>query len=278
MKFIIYSLLMWMISLTAFSQTLFEGEINYRNFENHSKAVRKFSKGMAYNGARNVKVVIKGKKMHIIDESIHLNTLLLPDENCVIIYNDLLKRGLKCSYSNYTQTYMAAYGPKSNTPGQIKEYTIKPSGEIGTFLGEECEKYKGTVTTSTSSSSPVVTNVEVWCSTKYKVDPVYCCYLNGVEVPGVAMKWTTDQHGKVPLFGSMDSFVASEVKSITSRNVEDSEMRIPSEYELKETDSSFKMLGIYGDTKKYLKKNKLYPADADNATEVTYQIEEEWDF
>lgn len=269
---------MLLINMTAFSQISFEGEISYRNFENHSKVVRKVSKGMAYNGVRNVKVIIKGKKMHIRDESIHLNTLLLPDENCVIIYNDLLKRGLKCSYSNYTQTYMAAYGPKSYDPGLTKEYTIKPSGEIEIFLGEECEKYKGTVTTSTSASSPAVANVEVWCSTKYKVDPVYYCYLNGVEIPGIAMKWTTDQHAKVPLFGSLDSFVASEVKSITPRNVEDSEMQLPSGYELKKTDSPFKMLRIYGDTKKYLKKNKMYPADADNETEVTYQIEEEWDF
>ncbi len=278
MRFVTLFIFMLLTDLLAYSQTLFEGEINYRNFENHSKAVRKFSKGMAYNGARSVRVLIKGNKVHIIDESMHLSTLLLPDEGYVIIYNDLLKQGLKCSYSNYTMTYMSQYSPKAYIPGQMKDYEVKATDETTEIQGEPCKLYKGTITTTTNGASPTVTTVEVWCSTKYKVDPVYQYYLYGVEIPGVAMKWTTDQHGKVPMIGSMDSFVASEVKSITPRTVDDSEMQIPSEYELKLTDSAFKMLGIYEDTKKYLKKNKMYPTDAENDTEVTYQIEEEWDF
>jgi len=278
MRFVALFVFILLTNLLTYSQTLFEGEIDYRNFENHSKAVRKLSKGMVYNGARNVKVLIKGNKMHIIDKSMHLNTLLLPDEGYVIVYNDLLKKGLKCSYTNYTMSYMSQYGPKEYIPGQKKNYEVKATGEIKEIQDEPCKLYKGTVTTTVDGASPTVTAVEVWCSTKYKVDPVYQNYLYGVEIPGVAVKWATEQHGKIPIIGSMDSFVASEVKSITPRTVDDSEMQIPPEYELKLTDSAFKMLGIYGDTKKYLKKNKMYPADAENNTEVTYKIEEEWDF
>lgn len=265
-------------SIATFAQKQFEGEINYRNFENYSKPVRKFSKGMAYNGARNVKVLIKGNKMHIIDESMHLNTLLLPDEDRVIIYNDLLKRGLQCSYGNYTTTYMSTYSPKPNVVGQTKDYKVEITGKKNTLLGHVCGNYKGTVTAKTSASSPAVTTVDVWYSTEYEVNPIYNFYLYGIESPGIAMKWTIDQHSKVPLFGTFDSFIASEVKSITQREVDDSEMQIPSDYELKVTDSPFKMLGIYGDTKKYLKKNNMYPGDADTDKDVTYKIEEEWNF
>lgn len=279
MKTIVSYLILLLFSVSISAQTVFEGEINYRNFENNSKSVRSLSKGMAYNGARNVKVLVKGNKLHIIDESMHLNTLLLPDEGYAIVYNDLLKRGLKCSFLGYVQTYMSAYGPKTYTPGQTKNYQVKQLEETKTFNDETCEIHKGQLITSVSgSSNPATTNIEVWCSTKYTVDPVYQYYLYGIDVPGIAMKWTIDYQAKIPFVGKMSSYVASEVKSIIPRAIDDSEMQIPSDYELKETDSAFKMLGIYGDTKKYLKKNKMYPGDADADTEVTYKIEEEWDF
>lgn len=269
---------MLLISVAVSAQDQFEGQIDYRNFESHSKIVRKFSKGMAYNGARDVKVLVKGNKMHIIDESMHLNTLLDPDANTVIIYNDLLKKGLKCTYTDYINTYMSAYGPNPTTEGQTKEYSVAPVSEYKELNGVKCQKYSGKVVAKVEGTSPTTTTVEVWCSTEHPVDPVYDFYLNGLQIPGVAMKWTTDQHGKLPLLGTLDSFVASEVKSITPRTVDDSEMQIPEDYELKVTNSPFKMMGIYGDTVKYLKKNKTYPADADKDQTVTYQIEEEWDF
>lgn len=278
MKSIIFSVLMLFVSLSTFSQTVFEGEINYRSFENHSKMVRKFSKGMNYNGARNVKVIIKGNKMNILDESLHLNVLLLPDEDCCIIYNDLLKKGLKCSFSNYTLSYMSSFGPKCINSTQTKEYSFEPTGETGTFTGEKCKRYKGLTKLIVSNMEPSTVTSDVWCATKYKVDPIYQYYLNGLGVPGIAMKWTISSHAKVPIIGKMDTFVATEVKSIIPRKVDDSEMQIPSDYELKETDSAFKMLKIYGETKKYLKANNMYPADAESDTEVTYQIEESWDF
>ncbi|WP_305115934.1 hypothetical protein [Duncaniella muris] len=278
MKYALTIVLMLLISVAVGAQNQFEGEIDYRNFESHSKTVRKFSKGMAYNGARNVKVLVKGNKIHIIDESMHLNTLLDPDANSVIIYNDLLKKGLKCTYTDYTTTYMSAYGPKPTVNGQTKEYSVVPVNEYKEINGVKCQKYSGKVIAKVNGANPATTTVEVWCSNEHPVTPIYDFYLNGLQIPGVAMKWTTDQHGKIPLFGSMDSFVASEVKSITPREVDDSEMQIPTDYELKVTNSPFKMLGIYGDTVKYLKKNKMYPADADKNMDVTYKIEEEWDF
>lgn len=268
---------MLLISIAVFSQT-FEGEINYRNFENHSKTVRKFSKGMAYNGARNVKVLLKGNKMHIFDESMHLNILILPDEDNIVIYNDLLKRGLKCTYSSYKKNYMSAFGPEPTVDGQTKHYNVLPKEEKKTVNGETCTVYSGTVSAQVGSTAPIVTTIEVYSSDKYNVDPVFNCFMNGIETPGIAMKWTTDQHGKVPFLGSMDSFVASEAKTVTPRTVSDEEMRVPSDCQLKETDSPFKMLGIYSDTQKYLKKNKMYPADADSDANVTYSIESEWDF
>lgn len=50
----------------------FEGELVYNNFENHSKIVLKLSKGMAYNGKRTVRVLMKGSVVHVADRDLHL--------------------------------------------------------------------------------------------------------------------------------------------------------------------------------------------------------------
>lgn len=269
---------MLFVCMAVSAQKPFEGEIQYRNFENHSKTVRKFSKGMSYNGARDVKVIVKGKNVLIKDESLHLNTLLLPDEEEAIVYSDVLKRGLKCTYSDYTRTYMSTYGPNTWAPQQTKEYSVKKTNATKNIDGHKCVQYAGKVITHTPAPEPIVTDVEVWTDTKYKMPEAYLNYLYGIVVDGLVVKCTTDLKSKVPLFGRQDSFVASEMKSVTPRKVDDSEMTVPADYELKETDSPFKMNGIHSDTKKYLKNNKMYPADADADTEVTYKIEEEWDF
>lgn len=45
--------------LGSAQNTYFEGELVYNNFENHSKIVLNLSKGMAYNGKRTVRVLLK---------------------------------------------------------------------------------------------------------------------------------------------------------------------------------------------------------------------------
>lgn len=71
----------------------FEGMLLYRNYEFHSPVIRKFSFGNAYNGERSVKVVMKGNKIHIVDESLHMHTIILPDANIGYIYSDVAKQG-----------------------------------------------------------------------------------------------------------------------------------------------------------------------------------------
>ena len=76
----------------------------------------------------------------------------------------------------------------------------------------------------------------------------------------------------------MNSFVASEVQEIKERLVSDDEMSVPKNYEIKVSDSPFKVVGLMKDTKKYLKKKKMYPGDAEKDLDVTFKIEEEWEF
>lgn len=257
----------------------FEGEIVYRNFENHSKMVRRFSSGMAYNGARTVRVIMKGSNMHIIDESLQMHTLLLPEQSKVILYSDCLERGMEFSFGTYVNNYMMSCSPEPRYVSGVKQENKYSMNKVsqGEFNGEICDIYKVDVE-AILQAGETIHQAELWVSSKYDVYKCYWYFLNGIEVPGIVLKRTLETNGKVPIFGKMNSFVASEVKEIKERAVSDDEMCVPENYDIKVSDSPFKVVGLMKDTKKYLKKKKMYPGDADKDLEVTYKIDEEWDF
>ena len=254
----------------------FEGEIAYRNFENHNKLVLKLSKGMAYNGARDVKILMKGANMHIIDESLHMHTLLLPEENKAVIYNDLLKRGQEFPFNAYVNTYLSALSPNDRVINGMTipaSSTVGNSGNVKEYMDQSCDIYSGKIS---ANNGGVTTDVELWISPNYSIYKSYWAFLNGIEVPGIALKWVLDQKGSVPILGKMSSYIASEVKELTERPIADEEMQVPADYNIVASTSPFKVLGLYKDMKKYLTKNKMYPTQQESV--VTYKIDDEWEF
>lgn len=274
----IITLLMILLTVGSISADKFEGVLKYRNFENHSKAVRNLSKGMAYNGARDMELLLKGNKILIKDMSMHYHVLIDPDAGSVVIFNDYIKKGLKSNYKKYAEQYLSGLTPKVTVEGQTKDFNIRETGESQTINDMKCNRYAGKLTVGVKGLKPVETDVDVWYAADIEVDPIIGAFLNGLPVPGIPVKLTVDQQGSVPIIGKMNSYIASELHSIEARPVEDSEFEIPADYEIKVTDSPFKMLSLYGQTTKYLKKNNMYPGAADKDSEVTYKIEEEWDF
>lgn len=245
----------------------FEGELVYDNFENHSKIVLKLSKGMAYNGKRTVRVLMKGSVVHIIDEVLHFHTLLVPDEKKAIIFSDFLKRGQQFPYDEYVKTYLSQYSISKN---KVKG-TFAKTGETEQVLDHTCDLLKGKV-----SASSVKTDIEAWVTPEYKIHDSYRTVVYGMDIEGLALKWAYKTVGKVPLIGEMRSYVQSELREFTPRQVSDAEMSVPEGFTIAESTSPFKVLGLYKDTKKYLKENGMYPDDMEK--EVTYQTEEEWSF
>lgn len=53
-------------------------------------------------------------------------------------------------------------------------------------------------------------------------------------------------------------------------------MQVPENYDIVVSKSPFKVLSLYRAAKKYLIKNNQYPTQLE--TDVTYKIEDEWDF
>lgn len=114
------SLFLFTIALKISAQepqnSAFEGELHFLTMENYDKKVIKFSLGMAYNGARDIKYIIKGNKVLYKDESTKMHILLDPDNDCIILYSTYINKGMKFQYDNYAGAYMSSFsgmGPKT---------------------------------------------------------------------------------------------------------------------------------------------------------------------
>jgi hypothetical protein len=252
--------------ISAQSNNYFEGDMVYRNFENYSKLTRKLASGSVYNGAKTVKIILKGVNVHIIDETSKMHTLLLPNEDKAIIFCDYIKKGQQFKYSEYVDRYMSTFSSDRNVS------TVKDIGEQKKLMGQDCERYKGVIT----DNDVAVCDVELFISSKYNVHESYYSFLNGIQVSGIVMKWTWNHSLSMPLFGKMKSYVASEVKEIHERPVSDDEMKVPEGYEIKISSSPFKFLGLFKANNKYMKKNKLYPDQKDS--DVTFSVDNDWNF
>lgn len=268
MKKLFTTFLFLLAALASSAQeNYFEGELVYDNFENHSKMVLKLSKGMAYNGKRTVRVLMKGSTIHFIDDVLHFHTLLIPSENKAIIFSDFLKRGQQFPYEDYVKTYLSQY---SISKGSVKG-TFEKTGQTETILDRSCNVMKGKV-----AASSVKTDLEAWVTHDYKVYDSYRAFTYGMEVDGIAMKWAYKTVGKIPLLGEARSYVQSELVEMKAREVSAEELSVPEGYKIVESKSPFKVVGLYSDTKKYMKAQGIYPDDIEK--EVTYKTEDEWSF
>jgi hypothetical protein len=244
----------------------FEGELLYRNFENYSPKMLKATNCINYNGARYVRIIIKGSSIHEIDETMHIHTLILPDQNKVIVYSDLLKKGQEYFYNDYLTT----------------EHNMLPTNQKKEHNGELCDVYQFHRDTTIYSGTSINLKFdnEQWLSTKYNVYKSYWEIFNCTNVFGIVTKGVINVKTHAKIFGDMNSFVASELKDIKERSVSTEEISIPEGYNITPATSANESLNgvvkLWKENTKYLKQNNMYPVQKNS--EVTYQIDKNWDF
>lgn len=265
-----------LISISCWAQKAFEGTLEYRTMENHDKQVIKHSSDMAYNGARNITYLIKGNKTLCKDECTHMYTLLDPDKQIVILYSDLLKKGLKFDYTAYTSSYLASFtknGPSFMGHGIPPTlYRFEKTGQNIPFMDFTAQYIKGRIENKTSGTS-----FDLYQTTTFTIPPsMYAAQMYGIEPEGLIVKITWEQVNNVPLLGEFKSYVYTELKQLKERPVEDSEFIIPKDIKIDSSESPFKVVKLYKKNAEYLKKKQMYPTQVN--TEVTYKIDETWDF
>jgi len=251
----------------------FEGALLYRSYEYHSSVVRKFSYGRAYNGERSIKVTMKGADLHIVDESMHLHTIILPGSNTGYIYSDVAKQGIKASLK-FLDDYLRVLDPDYQSSNGLKKMSqLRNTGESVDYKGDRCKVYKGYM----MHGEDTKTDVEMWYTEKYRVHPSYRYVFGGLNPGGLLRKGIYNQSGKIPLLGSMKSLVSSELVALRSYKVPASEMRPPADIVIRQATDNKQIVDLYKENRSQLKKHKLTPKPK-KTSEVKYDLRKQWDF
>lgn len=251
---------------------IFEGSLLYRSEEYYNSVVRKFSYGRAYNGARSTIVTIKGSAVHILDEPMHLHTIVNLSDNTVYLYSDLTNKGIKGTTQSL-EAFINVYDPEYQIGDQRKVSTLKMSNEKVTYDNQQYGVYKGEVTIGDENRL----DVEMWMWDKFKINKVYNYLLFGIPAPGIVRKGIYSQIVSVPLLGMMRSMVALELVAYSKYNVNNSEMLPPPSVTVENYKDAKQLTQLYKDNRKLLKKRKLDP-ESKSKKETMRNIRDRWDF
>lgn len=251
---------------------MFEGSLLYRSDEYHNNLVRRFSYGRAYNGPRTTIVTVKGTAVHILDEPMHLHTIVNLSDNVVYLYSDLTKQGLKGSTKDL-EGFINIYDPEYQIDGQKKVSTLNMTSEKAVLDNKKYGIFKGEVTIGDENRL----DVEMWLWDKFKISKAYNYMFFGIPVPGIVRKGIYSQIGSVPLLGKMKSVVAMELVAYSRCNVKTSEMLPPSYISIENYTDVKQLTQMYKENRKQLKKLKLNP-ESKSKKETMRNIRDRWDF
>lgn len=267
----------------------FEGVLHYSTLENSNKNAIRLSQGIAYNGVRHYNIYVKGDNIHIEDTSMHLHTIVNLDVDSVYFYSDAINRGIGYAAGPYIEKMLSQFDPDymeqeafvgivtPDAPIQkvkINDYRIEKTGEQKTFMNLTNEVYRGP-----NVARGITTDFEIWVAEDFSISPSIRYFLYGCRFEGLPTKYVWDQKGHVPLLGKLTTYVASELKSIDARLLDGALFLPPADCKMIDhDDTGFKRIGLQKDNTKFLKKHGQYPTDAQKESDVTYQIDDEWDF
>ncbi len=252
--------------MTCNAQEYFEGTLKARSYEKHGKTVIKYSKGMAFNGGRDYEVHIKGKKMATEDKMTNVQSIFDADKGVISLVFHNIGKAFKMRQSHYFELYKGAITPT-------------PTSTYNTLCGMNCRFYLSD--TNEVRGLIVHTRREAYLCEDFPIDPSLTLFNNGF--PYVCIKSVTKQDNVKDVFFDMNSYIAVEVHEVIHGNIDDALFEVPFGYEVVDgtNDSKMlsvyrKMLSVYSENNKVMKKMKKGKAEAEK--EITFDINEEWDF
>lgn len=247
-------------------ERVFEGELLYRSCEYHSPSVIKYSYGQAYNGVRNMSVVVKGNNIHITDLTMHIHYAVNGDKNTIWCYSDITNEAVELSSGHFNMMY-GLFGPQSAA------YNTKLMlGEEVEFKGDKCRKAE--LKLSSKFQTKVEASVHAYYSELFDVPAGLRHQFYGTQYPGIVKKWCMAIGSPKTMLGGFTSIVSSELVALEEYRVSDSEFELPEDMKV-----------LKKDTKNYTKilKNTAKIIKKENAglfkQEGTWRtIADEWDF
>ena len=268
----------------------FEGEIVYETFEHWSDAIKKQANFSYFNGVHKIRLILKGEKMHMIDETTKIHYVAdgaapsyteycewtqkgyIQDHRNVEIQEVLAPRDIYC----FGETY------------RLVSNTFSEKSEEKTVLDYPCKLYEGDICRKILNKQ----NYSIKAYVSNLVAPAgYKWSLLGLNIPGIALKCRMKLNlGHVNGLGIVKSgefscYKEADVVEIIPRTVSDEELVVPSNYKIVSGMNGFATIRYQKEVKKALKEHGIIGENGDvvgdnsnKTTGVHYQTDEEWDF
>jgi len=247
-------------------------QLNYSIFTHANASTIRNAAGRVINGVGEQSVIVRGNDMHIIDHTLHLHTILLPDKGITYIYSDVMKRGLQIKYDYFVSLYMSGLARKEASGGyETRDYQLTKATGTKKHNQHNCTVYAGRVTTPSQQAS-----VDLWESREYGVSSTIRFLLDGLDVSGIPVRYVIERRGMTAYALNMGS-VAAELKSVEVRNVTDEEMLPSPDIRISIATNASEANSLWQENLNYLKKNEMYPEDAEIESAQRYSINDEWD-
>lgn len=280
-----------LFSIVAIAQEQpFEGEIVYETFEHVSDAIKKQSNFSYFNGVHKIRLILKGEKMHMIDETTRIHSIA---DGAVPMYTEYCEWTQKGFFrDSRTAEIQKMLAPRDihcfGETYRLVSNTFSQKDEEKTILNHPCKLYEGDIcrnilNNQTYSIKAYVSNLSAPAGYKWN--------LLGIEIPGIALKWRMKLNiGHVNGLGIIKSgefsiYTEADVIEIIPREVSDEEFVVPSDYNIVSAMNGFATIRYQKEVKKKLKEQGIlgenYDIVGDNSNKTTgvhYQTDEEWDF
>ena len=82
------------IQIKAQSNEKFEGEITFETYENYSDYILRMGNSIYFNGVHKMRLILKGDKMHLIDETTKCHVVVDNSVPSYVHFCDLTKTGM----------------------------------------------------------------------------------------------------------------------------------------------------------------------------------------
>lgn len=308
--------LMWIIgfsaSVSAQSTAVFEGEIELETFENYSDYIKKMPNSIYFDGVHKIRIIVKGDKMHLIDETTKCHTIadaglvdkLLKSEDTG---TSPRKRGslgahnagstAEYAYVHYCEHTKTGMDLTENAPlmlpllqqdlkyadgmtSPLSTNTFAATSTTKDILDTSCKMYEGDIN-HTMGGMYQNYHVKAYVSDTPAPAGLKCAFY-GLDVPGVLTKCIIKYDGghvSTMSIGEMSFYIEMDVTKITARQVSDDEFNVPSDYKIsKSSNNAFALMKYYKGIKKELEKRGVKGGDkSQKSTGVHYKTDGEWD-
>ena len=260
----------------------FEGEVVYETYENYSDYMLKMANSRVFNGVHKIRMIVKGDKIHIIDETTGCHTMADAYNNQFVHYCDHTKSGLDYSADFESQLVLLPSDiTYSNFTAKLNSNTIRITGDTTNILGHKCAVYQGEIERDMSMIQKY--NIKAHVATDLPISNGYRYSLQGLDVPGMPLKWVFKYDGgHVGMgVGELSYYIETDITEIIPRQVEDDEFEIPADYKIQKYNGKnpMSLMKYYSSIKKNLIKLGIKGGDnSEKTTGVHYKTNDEWDF